>query len=162
MPGQHRTGEVVEAARACLAAIPLSVRLGLVKAVSHHGSAAAGRTTHPLRPALLPHQGEALGVVDQRREVDQIRCGHGDRGSSHGPVGYPVPHPPHHRGSSGTLPRPGFVTPDPNKSDLNIHGGMDVLLFALAHPRWEFVFQPKYAAYLNLIEPWWMVLRSLA
>ena len=44
----------------------------------------------------------------------------------------------------------------------NIHGGMDVLLFALAHPRWEFVFPPKYAAYLNLIEPWWKVLRSLA
>ncbi len=46
--------------------------------------------------------------------------------------------------------------------NLNIHGGMDVLLFALAHPRWEFVFQPKYAAYLHLIEPWWRVLRSLA
>jgi transposase len=46
--------------------------------------------------------------------------------------------------------------------NLNIHGGMDALLFALAHPRWEFVFQPKYAAYLNLIEPWWKVLRSLA
>jgi hypothetical protein len=30
------------------------------------------------------------------------------------------------------------------------------------HPRWEFVFQPKYAAYLNLIEPWWKTLRSLA
>ena len=30
------------------------------------------------------------------------------------------------------------------------------------HPRWEFVFQPKYAASLNLIEPWWKVLRSLA
>src|SRR5215213_1580106 len=28
--------------------------------------------------------------------------------------------------------------------------------------RWEFVFQPKYAAYLNLIEPWWKILRSLA
>lgn len=28
--------------------------------------------------------------------------------------------------------------------------------------RWEFVFQPKYAAYLNLIEPWWKTLRSLA
>jgi len=25
-----------------------------------------------------------------------------------------------------------------------------------------FVFQLKYAAYLNLIEPWWKVLRSLA
>jgi hypothetical protein len=37
-----------------------------------------------------------------------------------------------------------------------------VLLFSLLHPRWEFVFQPKYAAYLNLIEPWWKVLRSLA
>ena len=37
-----------------------------------------------------------------------------------------------------------------------------MLLFSLAHPRWEFVFQPKYAAYLKLIEPWWKVLRSLA
>jgi DDE superfamily endonuclease len=35
--------------------------------------------------------------------------------------------------------------------NLNTHGGTDVLLFALAHPRWEFVFQPKYAAYLNLV-----------
>jgi transposase len=46
--------------------------------------------------------------------------------------------------------------------NLSAHRAADVLLFALAHPRWEFVFQPKYAAYLNLIEPWWKVLRSLA
>jgi hypothetical protein len=46
--------------------------------------------------------------------------------------------------------------------NLNIHGAPDVLLFGLLHPRWEFVFQPTYAAYLNLIEPWWKVLRSLA
>lgn len=46
--------------------------------------------------------------------------------------------------------------------NLSSHRATDVLLFALAHPRWEFVFQPKYAAYLNLIEPWWKVLRSLA
>ena len=47
--------------------------------------------------------------------------------------------------------------------NLNIHRAPDVLLFGLLHPRWEFVFQPKYAAaYLNLIEPWWKVLRSLA
>jgi len=45
---------------------------------------------------------------------------------------------------------------------LNAHRATDALLFSLAHPRWEFVFQPKYAAYLNLIEPWWKVLRSLA
>ena len=46
--------------------------------------------------------------------------------------------------------------------NLNTHTAMDVLLFALAHPRWEFVFQPIYTAYLNLLEPWWKVLRSLA
>ena len=46
--------------------------------------------------------------------------------------------------------------------NLNTHSALDVLLFNLAHPRWEFVFQPKYAADLNLIEPWWKVLRSLA
>jgi hypothetical protein len=32
----------------------------------------------------------------------------------------------------------------------------------LAHPRWEMVFQPKDAAYLNLIEPWWKIRRSRA
>jgi transposase len=46
--------------------------------------------------------------------------------------------------------------------NLSAHRATDVLLFSLSHPRWEFVFQPKYAAYLNLIEPWWKVLRSLA
>jgi transposase len=46
--------------------------------------------------------------------------------------------------------------------NLSTHRAPDVLLWALAHPRWEFVFQPKYAAYLNLIEPWWKILRSLA
>jgi transposase len=46
--------------------------------------------------------------------------------------------------------------------NLAAHRAPDVLLWALTHPRWEFVFQPKYAAYLNLIEPWWKILRSLA
>jgi hypothetical protein len=38
----------------------------------------------------------------------------------------------------------------------------DVLLLLLAHPRWAMVFQPTYAAHLNLIEAWWKILRSLA
>jgi transposase len=46
--------------------------------------------------------------------------------------------------------------------NLPTHRTTDVLLFSLGHPRCEFVFQPKYAAYLNLIEPWWKALRSLA
>ena len=33
--------------------------------------------------------------------------------------------------------------------NLSAHRATDVLFFALAHPRWEFVFQPKYAAYLE-------------
>ena len=46
--------------------------------------------------------------------------------------------------------------------NLSTHRAPDVLLFALAYPRWEFVYQPVYAAWLNLIEPWWKILRSLA
>lgn len=46
--------------------------------------------------------------------------------------------------------------------NLSTHRATDVLLFLLTHPRWEMVFQPKYAAYLNLIEPCWKMLRSLA
>ncbi len=46
--------------------------------------------------------------------------------------------------------------------NLGMHHCHDLLLFLPRHPRWEFVYQPKYAAYLNLIEPWWKVLRSLA
>ena len=60
-----------------------------------------------------------------------------------------------------------WVPPTPQRvyailDNLNSHRTTDVLLFLLAHPRWEMVFQPKYAAYLNLIEPWWMILRALA
>jgi transposase len=46
--------------------------------------------------------------------------------------------------------------------NLEMHHCRDLLLFMLHHERWEFVSQPTYAAYLNLIEPWWKVLRSLA
>jgi hypothetical protein len=64
MAGQHRAGEVVKAPRARLAPIPLPVRLGFVKAVSDHATAAAGRAANTLRPTMLAHQGEALGIVD--------------------------------------------------------------------------------------------------
>lgn len=42
------------------------------------------------------------------------------------------------------------------------HRAPDVLRWALAHPRWEFVVQPTDAAYPNLIEPWGKIRRSLA
>ena len=46
--------------------------------------------------------------------------------------------------------------------NLSTHKTLDVLLWALAHPRVRFLFQPTYAPWLNLIEPWWKTLRSLA
>jgi transposase len=46
--------------------------------------------------------------------------------------------------------------------NLRMHRSQDALLFSLLYPRWEFLFQPSACAYLNLIEPWWKVLRSLA
>ena len=61
----------------------------------------------------------------------------------------------------------GWIAPEVERiyailDNLSTHRATDVLLWALARPRWEFVFQPTHAAYLNLIEPWWKVLRSLA
>ncbi len=45
---------------------------------------------------------------------------------------------------------------------LSAHPATDILLVSLPHPRWEVVCQPTDAAYLNLIEPWWKILRALA
>ena len=65
MPGQHCLGEVVEARRAGLAAIPLPVRLRVVMPVPDHCVTAASRAADALRPAMLAHQGEALRVIEQ-------------------------------------------------------------------------------------------------
>src|SRR3954466_15619355 len=91
MSGQHRAGEVVEASRASLASIPLPVNLALIKAVSDHGIAAAGGAVDTLRPAMLAYQGEALGILDQCPEIDQIRYRH-IRGSSRRVAGLRRPH----------------------------------------------------------------------
>jgi transposase len=46
--------------------------------------------------------------------------------------------------------------------NLSVHRTLDVRLWAIAHPRVRFLFQPTYSAWLNLIEPWWKTLRTLA
>lgn len=46
--------------------------------------------------------------------------------------------------------------------NLASHKTLDIRLWALANPRVRFLFQPTYAPWLNLIEPWWKTLRSLA
>jgi hypothetical protein len=45
---------------------------------------------------------------------------------------------------------------------LRIHHAPDVPLFAARHPTWAFAYQPVYAAWRTLREPWWKALRSRA
>jgi hypothetical protein len=85
MAGQHRAGEVVEAPRTFLAALALPVRLVVVAPVADHRGSIAPGATYAFWPAVLGHEGEALGVVQQAGQVDQARgstgCSHDQRSS---------------------------------------------------------------------------------
>src|SRR3954470_1814775 len=86
--GQHGAGEVVETPSTRLAPVALPMRLGVVAPVADHRIAAATGAAHALGPAVLAHQREALGVVQQGREIDQIDGWHDGGGSPHEPVSY--------------------------------------------------------------------------
>ena len=66
MPGQHRAGEIVEAARTGFTPVALAVRLCVVAPVANHRTIAAARAANAIWPAVLTHQREALGIVQQR------------------------------------------------------------------------------------------------
>src|SRR5215212_8614592 len=72
VPGQRRAGEVVEAPGAGLTPIALSMRLRVVAPIADYRVTATPGTAHAFRPAMLAHQREAFGVVQQLREVDQV------------------------------------------------------------------------------------------
>lgn len=46
--------------------------------------------------------------------------------------------------------------------NLSTHKTLVVWLWLQVHPRFVLHFQPTYAPWLNLIEPWWKTLRHLA
>lgn len=48
------------------------------------------------------------------------------------------------------------------EDNLSTHHSRDVKVALLAWPEIQIQFLPKYACWLNLIEPWWKQLRSLA
>jgi transposase len=48
------------------------------------------------------------------------------------------------------------------EDNLSIHTSKQVKLALAAYPQVQILFIPKYACWLNLIEPWWKQLRSLA
>ncbi len=134
-------------------------QMGPVAAKSDPGQAA-------VRPAPEGQAGRA------RQAIDSGRRGTGDVSGAFLPA----------TGAALTVPDDGrrtehgldfraqvaeWLPPAPERVDaivdhLGLHRALDVLLFALASPRWECVFPPTAAADLTLIEPWWQGLRSLA
>jgi transposase len=48
------------------------------------------------------------------------------------------------------------------EDNLSIHTSKQVKLALASRPQIQLMFIPKYACWLNLIEPWWKQLRSLA
>src|SRR5829696_5562474 len=114
--GQRRAGEVVKAPGSRLAAIPLPIGLSAVAPVPDHRVIAATGAAYALRPAALAHQGEALGVVHQAREVNQVGCSHGGGDSLHG-RGQLSPLAPAHQASFAPRPGPNLTTPKPDKSE---------------------------------------------
>jgi transposase len=46
--------------------------------------------------------------------------------------------------------------------NLSSHKTLSVLLWVWGHQRFALHFQPTYAPWLNLIEPWWKTLKRLA
>jgi hypothetical protein len=84
MAGQHRACEIVEAPGTLLAAVALPAGLRLVITVADHRRARAEGASDTLGPAMLAHQGEALGVVHQGREIDQVGSSHQGAASSRG------------------------------------------------------------------------------
>ena len=137
----------------------------------------------PPAPALKAGSGEAAatGVVASAparpagragQEVDYGRRGKGDVFGAFKPAdGEALTAPYAGRTTANYVdflePVEAWMAPDIERIDaimdhLSAHRATDVLLFSLAYPRWEFVFQPKYAPYVHLIAPWWKVVRSLA
>jgi len=58
-----------------------------------------------------------------------------------------------------TFPADGWIVIEDN---LSIHKSRDVQTALLAWPEIQILYLPTYACWLNLIEPWWKQLRSLA
>jgi len=113
MTGQHDARQVVEAGRTRLAPVTLSTGLRVVAPVPGDRGTIASGAARTLRPAMLAHKREALGVVHQPGKVDQVGCRHDDAGSSREPVG--CSRSCHHTRYPPAAPLTS-TTPEPDKS----------------------------------------------
>lgn len=78
MAGQDRPGQIIEATAAAIATVALAVRLFLIMTVTDHRMTRTARTADAIGPTMLTDQIEALAVIDERGEVDQLRDSHDD------------------------------------------------------------------------------------
>jgi hypothetical protein len=70
MPGEDGPGQIIEAPPTAMTVIALAVGLGLILAVLDDVLGVAMRTGDPVRPTKVSDGLEALGVVNEVREVD--------------------------------------------------------------------------------------------
>src|SRR4051812_36847196 len=75
--GQNSTAQVIEPCSAVLAPVPLPISLGVIMAMADHGGAGTARAANAVRPAIVPDQLIALGVIDQGRQSDHLQRRHG-------------------------------------------------------------------------------------
>jgi len=168
-PAVRRKKGAIERLRA--APPPGSIEVDLDEMGPESAKSFPGRKLVRARPRQGP-DGQPHPAERARQEVDYGRRGKGSIFGAFIPVtGAAMTRPYPSRGAANFADFPeqvdAWIPVEVGRvyavlDNLSAHRATDVLLFALAHPRWEFVFQPKYAAYRNLIEPWWKVLRSLA
>src|SRR3954447_24087444 len=77
MSGEDGSRQVIEAMLACLAQVSLPAPLAVVVAVADDSSATAAGADNAFRPSELSNDFMTLRVVEQVRQLDQIR--HGSR-----------------------------------------------------------------------------------
>src|SRR4051812_47408593 len=119
MASQHRAGQVVETRLAALAQPALARVPGIVPAVPDHVGAVARRAPHTGRPAMLADQVEALGVVEQRGQADQVGA-HGTftsaGGSAPRSTGHHRLHHTRNRNPTAKHETAQLITPEPAMS----------------------------------------------
>jgi len=75
MSGKDGSGQVIEPMLACLAHVSLPAPLAIVVTIADHCSATALRADNAFRPSELSNDFITLCLVEQVRQLDQVRHG---------------------------------------------------------------------------------------
>ena len=78
MAGQDRPRQIIEANAAVFATVALAAALFLIMTITDRRMSRTARTANTIGPTILTDQIEALVVINERGEVDQLRDSHDD------------------------------------------------------------------------------------